>query len=127
VLYFDSFLKAKGLKLITDIKDNIILKIDRNDAIRLIDNIISNAIKYNNQNGILKISLDKRSFIVEDSGIGINKNDLSKLTERFKRANNSEGGFGLGLSIVSEIAKNYNYKLDIKSKLNKGTIVCIRW
>jgi two-component system OmpR family sensor kinase len=127
VLYFDSFLKAKGLKLIADIKDNIILKIDRNDAIRLIDNIISNAIKYNNQNGTLKISLDKRSFIVEDSGIGINKNDLSKLTERFKRANSSEGGFGLGLSIVSEIAKNYNYKLDIKSKPNKGTIVCIRW
>jgi len=127
LLYFKSFLEAKKITLSCNIQENIFIKIDRNDAIRLIDNIISNAIKYNKQSGEVKVTLTNNYFIVEDSGIGIKKDDLKKLTERFKRANSSEGGFGLGLNIVNEIVKNYNFKLDINSKIDIGTKVIIRW
>jgi len=127
ILYFKSFLEAREIKFKSEIEDGVYIKIDRNDAIRLIDNILSNAIKYNIQNGSLKVTLTKEYFIVEDSGIGIKKKDLSKLTERFKRANSSEGGFGLGLNIVNEIVKNYNFKLEIKSTLDIGTKVIIKW
>ncbi len=127
LLYFKSFLEAKDIKVQTDIKENIIIKMDRNDAIRLIDNLLSNAIKYNKPNGSLKIVLDENEFIIEDSGIGIKKSDLSKLTQRFIRANSSEGGFGLGLNIVNEIVKRYNFELKIDSIVNKGTKVTIKW
>ena len=127
IVYFNSFLEAKNISLTTNIEPNILIKIDRNDAIRLIDNLLSNAIKYNRQNGSLKITLNAKEFSIEDSGIGINKEDLDKLTKRFIRANSSEGGFGLGLNIVNEIVKNYNFKLFINSQKDVGTKVVIKW
>ncbi len=125
--YFYALAKAKSIEVNLDIKDNLFLNIDKNDIIRLIDNLISNAIKYNRQNGTINIYLDKQKMTITDSGIGIEKKDLAKITDRFKRANSSEGGFGIGLNIVSLVAKEYNFKLDIKSTLNQGTKVSILW
>ena len=127
VEYFYALAKAKHLEVNLEIKEQVYLNIDKNDAIRLIDNLISNAIKYNRHNGVINIYLDKNKFVVSDSGIGINKKDLAKITDRFKRANSSEGGFGIGLNIVSLVAKEYNFKLNITSTLNKGTEVTILW
>jgi two-component system OmpR family sensor kinase len=127
ILYFDSFLDAKNIKLQSNIADDVFLNIDKNDAIRLVDNILSNAIKYNNQNGSISIVLTSNTLSIEDSGIGIEKYNLNKLTKRFLRANNSEGGFGLGLNIVDTIAKSYNLKLDIQSQEKIGTKVTISW
>jgi two-component system OmpR family sensor kinase len=127
ILYFNSFLDAKNIKLKTNIQESIYIKIDKNDAIRLVDNILSNAIKYNHQNGYLEVTLTKSKLIIEDKGIGIKKSQLSKLTHRFARANSSEGGFGLGLNIVDTIAKNYNLTLLIDSIEKQGTKVTIKW
>jgi len=127
ILYFDVLIKAKNLKLTMDIQEDIYLDIDQNDAIRLFDNLISNACKYNKQNGTLTIKLNKNSFSIEDSGIGIKKEDLKEILKRYKRADKSEGGFGIGLDIVNHITKFYNYKLDITSQEHKGTKVTILW
>jgi len=127
VLYFQSLMEAKNLSLKLAIKENIELKMDKNDALRLIDNLISNAIKYNKSNSFLEIGLNEKSFWVRDGGIGIERKNLQKLFERFKRANNSEGGFGLGLNIVYTIIKEYNFTITIDSKLNIGTKVVIQW
>jgi two-component system OmpR family sensor kinase len=127
ILYFNSFLDAKNIKLKTNIQESIYIKIDKNDAIRLVDNILSNAIKYNHQNGYLEVTLTKSKLTIEDKGIGIKKSQLSKLTHRFARANSSEGGFGLGLNIVDTIAKNYNLTLQIDSIEKQGTKVTIKW
>ena len=111
----------------SDIKPNVLLQIDKNDALRLIDNLISNAIKYNKIEGTLKIYLDKQAFTVRDSGVGIDARDLKRITERFRRANKSEGGFGIGLDIVSQVVQYYGFMLEIDSQIEEGTEVRIRW
>ena len=125
--YFNSMIQAKNIHLITNIQENIIIKIDKNDALRLIDNLFSNAIKYNLPKGMLYITLNSKEFIVKDSGIGINKKDIDKITQRFTRVDKSEGGFGIGLNIVNQIVNRYKYEFKISSKKNFGTKVVIKW
>jgi len=125
--YFESMSKAKKLSVTLNIKQNTKLEIDKNDAVRLIDNLISNAIKYNKYAGEIKLTLNKDTLTVADTGIGIDDKELEYIAERFKRANKSEGGFGIGLHIVSQVCNNYGYELKINSKLNRGTEVVIQW
>jgi len=125
--YFTSMAEAKKLKQVLNITSNVILQIDKNDALRLVDNLISNAIKYNKHEGILEVILTKEMLIVCDTGIGINAKDLKYVMQRFKRANKSEGGFGIGLHIVSQVCDNYAYGLEIKSVIHEGTEVHVRW
>jgi two-component system OmpR family sensor kinase len=96
ILYFTALADAKMIEIETNIKKNVIINIDKNDALRLIDNLISNAIKYNKTYGKIFIKVNQNQFLVQDSGVGIDKNDMSQITKRFKRANSSEGGFGIG-------------------------------
>jgi len=127
IVYFTAMAEAKGLKVTIDIAEDVILQMDKNDAVRLIDNIISNAIKYNKPKGILYIMLTKDAFIVKDEGIGIKAKDLATILQRFKRANKSEGGFGIGLDIVDQVVRNYEFDLQIRSQEGKGTEVMVRW
>lgn len=103
------------------------LNINEDDFLRLTNNIISNSIKYTKRGGNIDIFLDDKRFIVEDNGIGIEKDKLNKIFERYFRATDIVGGFGVGLNIVSSICKKYNFKIDIKSELNKGTIFSIEF
>ena len=127
MVYFSAMAEAKGLTVTLNTDSNVMLQIDKNDAIRLIDNIISNAIKYNRSKGKLSVGLTKEMFFVKDSGIGIRKKDLSSILQRFKRANKSEGGFGIGLDIVNQVVGSYGFVLEIDSKEGKGTEVRIIW
>ena len=127
LVYFSTMLEAKHLTLARMIEDDVVIMIDKNDALRLIDNLISNAIKYNKHKGILHIELTKNSFTVKDTGIGIAKKDLGIILHRFKRVNKSEGGFGVGLDIVSQVVESYDFDIKIDSLLNEGTEVRIKW
>jgi len=127
IAYFTSMAEAKKVKIVLNIASNVILQIDKNDALRLVDNLISNAIKYNKHDGILEIILNEEALVVCDTGIGIKEKDLKQIVQRFKRANKSEGGFGIGLHIVSQVCESYNFDLKIKSTLNKGTEVNVKW
>ena len=127
ITYFLSVADSKKITIKSDIKDDVAIMIDRNDATRLIDNLISNAIKYNKQNGTIKLTLTDETFIVEDSGIGIKEEDMKSILTRFKRANDNEGGFGIGLDIVHHIVQRYNFFFNIESKKDIGTKVVIRW
>jgi len=127
IVYFSAMAEAKGLKVTIDIEPDVIFKMDKNDAVRLMDNIISNAIKYNKPKGILYIKLTNDAFSVKDEGIGIRAKDLTTILQRFKRANKSEGGFGIGLDIVDQVVQNYGFDLRIKSQEGKGTEVMVKW
>jgi two-component system OmpR family sensor kinase len=127
VLYFSQMAEAKGLKTRLTVEKNVIRKIDRNDALRLIDNLLSNAIKYNKKRGSLHIILTQEYLSIEDTGIGINSKYLGEILQRFKRANSSEGGFGIGLHIVSKVCENYEFTLEIESMENIGTKVVVEW
>lgn len=124
--YFFTKIESKNISLKLNIADNILYYIDLNDAIRVIDNLLSNAIKYNKNGGELNIKLSKDELIISDNGIGIATQDIQDIFKRFKRANKSEGGFGIGLNIVHQILKDYKLKIDIKSTINIGTTIFIK-
>jgi two-component system OmpR family sensor kinase len=125
--YFKTLIEAKKISLIQKIEQNIHLNMDKNDAIRLIDNLLSNAIKYNRKKGLLKIQLTPKGLSISDTGIGIKEEDIKLIHTRFKRANKSEGGFGIGLDIVGQVVKRYQFKFQIKSIYKESTEVNITW
>ena len=127
IVYFSAMAEAKGLEVTLNIDPNVMLRIDKNDAIRLVDNLISNAIKYNKTKGLLHVTLTEDDFSVKDTGIGIRSEDLSTILQRFKRANKSEGGFGIGLDIVNQVVASYDFALEMNSKEGEGTEVSVKW
>lgn len=127
VVYFSAMAEAKLLNVDVDIEKDVFLDIDKNDLIRMIDNLISNAMKYNKNEGSLQVRLTKQSLAVSDTGRGISKEDIDMILQRFQRANESEGGFGIGLDIINQVVMYYGYILEIKSRLEQGTTMEIRW
>ncbi|WP_415407205.1 sensor histidine kinase [Sulfurovum sp. CS9] len=127
IVYFSTMLQSRGITVRLELIPQKILEIDPNDGVRLIDNLLSNAIKYNKKNGTLTVKLTEESLRIIDTGIGIAQKDLKDISKRFKRANKSEGGFGIGLDIVNQVVNSYGFVLHITSQLNKGTEVEIRW
>ena len=125
--FFKSIASSKKIEFQLDIKDDIFIFCDLKKLSKLIDNILSNAIKYNKIAGFIKVNLDDNILSIEDSGKGIEKENLKTLFERYSRFDKSVGGFGIGLNIVSLIAKEYNLKIDIKSQIDIGTTVEITW
>jgi len=125
--YFNTLIEAKTLRLLFNIEENIFLEIDKNDAIRMVDNLLSNAIKYNKKYGLLKVVLEQGKLVIEDSGVGIKKENIELIHGRFKRANKSEGGFGIGLDIVGQVVKRYRFDFKIASVYKESTEVTIKW
>lgn len=101
---------------------------------RVVLNILSNAIKYTPENGKIKIYVEfvyNDAYIkIIDNGIGISEQDLTRIFDRFYRADKARtremGGTGLGLSIAKEILDQNKGSIDIRSELGKGTEVIIR-
>ena len=116
--------QKKRLHVKSDIKSKT-LTIAPIKAKMLISNLLSNAIKYSHPDKTIKVTLDQNALVVEDEGIGIDKEKLKTVFERFVRANDYAGGFGVGLNIVKQIADEYGFKIDIDSKKGKGTLVKI--
>lgn len=108
-------------------------KIDKTDARELIENLASNAINYNKENGEAKIMLSeedgKAAISVSDTGIGIEQQHIPHLCERFYRVDKSRsrgsGGTGLGLAIVKHICMRYGATLKIESTFGQGTAVTV--
>ena len=125
--YFEQIANVKkvSLNFICNTEQSII--IDKKKITKLLDNLISNAIKYNKISGNVTVILDEKSISIKDSGQGIKKRNLKAVFDRFERFNYAQGGFGIGLHIVNVIAKEYRLNIDIESKENIGTKVSIRW
>lgn len=123
--------KEKGIKFQTNFPENksIMVKADRHQMIHVLNNLINNSIKYGKAEGTTKVDffdMDKNILIeVSDNGIGIAKNDVPRLFERFFRADKSrsreQGGTGLGLAIVKHIIEAHDQTINVRSKLGEGT------
>jgi len=133
-LKLDLAIKEKNHKLIVDLEENlpdIIVDIDGMEQVIL--NVLSNAIKYTPDNGEIKISAvkdyDKVVIKVKDNGIGIPKEDINRIFERFYRVDKGRsrelGGTGLGLSIAKQIVEAHDGRITLESEYNKGTEVSI--
>ena len=126
VEYFDILAKSKKLEYRLKLDDAMIF-MDKRKLTRVIDNLISNAIKYNKRRGIIGITLQEGRLSVWDTGIGIQEDNIPFIFDRFTRFNKSEGGFGVGLSIVKKIVDEYNMHIEVRSKLKEGTKMVLKW
>ena len=117
-------------KIITNVDvHDVYIESVHEDILRVFTNLIENGIKYNKDNGKIYISLrrvrNKAVIIIKDTGIGIKKEDLPHIFERFYRVDKSRNrkveGTGLGLSIVKRIVMKYKGEISVKSTYNVGT------
>ena len=124
--------ESKNISLIVEKSEkDIKLYGDKDKFLQLVLNLTENGIKYSNEGSTVKIrSLIKNGgyvLQVEDNGIGIPKEDIPRIFERFYRVDKSRksGGTGLGLAIVKHIVKIFNGEINIESELNKGSIFTV--
>lgn len=104
------------IKFQTKIKTET-LKTSYNEISRILDNLISNACKYNKLDGYIHILVDQNKIVIEDSGIGIK--NISRVFDRFYKEN--DRGIGIGLDIVKKLCKKLGYHIEIQSELGIGT------
>lgn len=125
--------KSAQISISSVIEEGIIMDVEQTLFMRLLINLIDNAIKYNIPGGWVKVSLRKTPDIVvlsvEDSGIGISKDDLPKIWDRFFKVDQSSinASPGLGLPIVKWIAQLHGGTVHVTSVLDKGSLFEIRF
>lgn len=119
--------RVKKIEIIKDL-DPVIVNADREKIESLLNNLLTNGIKYNKIGGKLKITvysnLDEAVIRVKDTGIGISEPDKARIFERFYVADKSRGknsGTGLGLSIVKHIALAHNGEIKVKNAQGGGS------
>lgn len=125
---FEKEFLSKNIQLELKLDEQII-KADRDKISQMIVNLISNALKYTNTGGKVIIELtgdkNKAELAVIDNGIGIAKEDLPYIFERFYRADKSRtrltGGAGIGLAITKAIVEAHKGTIEVESEINVGT------
>lgn len=125
----------KNINLNKKIQNEVYMMGDMDYLKRIFVNILSNAIKYTNENGSASIFLekikDKIRITVNDTGIGIPKEDLKYIFERFYRSdlsrNRQTGGTGIGLTITKALVEAHEGTIKIDSEVGKGTSVIIEF
>jgi two-component system OmpR family sensor kinase len=124
--YFSLQMQSKQIVLTKRLHPSTI-QADKRLIARVIDNLLSNAIKYNKRGGTIEVMLEVGRLIILDSGIGIASEEITHIFDRYSRFNESEGGFGIGLSIVKMIVEYYGIELVVDSEIGVGTKVTLRW
>ena len=124
--------KSHKLILEADAKEKYYILGDNAKMRQILHNILSNAIKYSIDLGTIKVKMFKNDKVVvqiEDTGIGIPKQDIDRIFERFYRVDKarsrSMGGTGLGLAIAKELVELHKGQIKISSKVGKGTTVTL--
>ena len=127
-LQMESLAFDKGINYITDIDDSIYIDSNKDYVERICSGLISNAMKYEAQNGNIIISLhkDKKKALlkVRNTSTVIDKKDIDHVFERFYRgdkARDTKSGHGLGLSITKRMTELINAKIFVESKPDTGT------
>jgi len=133
-LYPQLKILAGERKIDLKLKDNLLVKANKNQIKQVIYNLVQNAIQHtDDKNGVVNISLNSidnpsGSFLalnIKDNGTGIPEKDLNEIYDRFFRSESHRsrrnGGYGLGLSIVKSIVDAHHGEIRVSSELDKGT------
>ncbi len=126
---FEPLIKSKGLEFVCEFEDNIkMIHTDRHKLRQILKNLLSNALKFVSIGKVrlrLESNKDYILFTVKDDGIGIEKDKLEHIFNRFKQAEDNTrvkfGGSGLGLTICRELAQLLGGNITVRSTINKGT------
>ncbi|MFH0736203.1 MAG: PAS domain-containing sensor histidine kinase [bacterium] len=126
--------EAKGLKLNVQIPDaEMIVNADKERITKVFANLLSNAVKFTKFGGLITIItqdfLKEVEIVINDTGIGIPKEDLGKIFQKFSKINRpgtQEPGAGFGLSIAKQIIDSHRGLIRVESEVNKGTSFIVR-
>lgn len=127
VQYLKPLAEKKRLQIIEDYHDTIIYQMDEESLIRLLNNLLTNAIKYNRLDGKIEIMSKGNTLSIKDNGIGIEKEHQKEIYKRFYRGTKEGGGFGLGLNIVYQICRHYDIGIEMVSIEDEGTTFTLRF
>ena len=132
---YENIVKKNNVNIEFQKTENFKIIGDRDKLIEIFTNLIDNSIKYSDKNKEIKITTKKEGnsniVSVEDQGIGIPKEFIHRITERFYTVDPSKsrsvGGTGLGLAIVKHLVSQHRGEMDISSVQNKGTTISIKF
>ena len=128
-----SVAQLQGISMTLDCED-ITYYANAQQIHQLVNNLMSNAVKYNRENGRVQVTVKQEAnnllIAVADTGIGLPKASQGRVFERFYRVDKGRskkmGGTGLGLSIVKHIVQFYNGSISLESQVNVGTTITVR-
>lgn len=125
--YFDDIAKTKEIALSGEIEAGVWVEMSEAELQRILDNTLSNALKYTHPKKRVKARLyrakegkNRAILEIEDEGIGIK--DTQAIFGRYHRGDTIRGGFGIGLSIVKKICEKYGVEISVRSRLGKGSL-----
>ncbi len=112
--FFDDYIESKNITVTKKIKQNIIIKLNKDLADTLIQNLLKNAIKHNIKNGTIDINLNEKELQISNSG-NYNTQNTEDFFKRYKKSNPYTKSPGIGLSIVKRICEIYSLKIEYKT------------
>jgi signal transduction histidine kinase len=107
---------------ITYDKKAFLIVSDKNGFARVIDNLLSNAIKYNKKDGKIIICIENDILKVEDTGVGIDTENLFHIFDKYYQENSLSSGIGLGLNIIKSYCDKYKIDIKIDSEKDEGSV-----
>lgn len=132
-----SIAEKRGIELRVRVSDDVpVVNADYEKLRRIMENLASNALKFTERGGAVAVevrydaSLDEIVLCVSDTGVGIARQDLARIFERFaqsdRSANRCYGGSGLGLAVVKELAELHGGSVSVESELGRGSAFTVR-
>lgn len=126
--------RRSGVELVVELPPTLLLMADRERLAQVVDNLVSNAVKYTHAGGRVRVTLavdaDRAVLCVTDTGIGIDAADHDRLFTRFFRTRQAEErsiqGVGLGLSITKAIVESHGGRIEVESELGTGSVFRVR-
>ena len=131
---FEPSLRQKGISFTLEAEEGVKVLSRRERLVEILNNLISHGIRYNKEGGSLAVRLAGGAapvLSVSDTGIGISKENQSRIFDRFytvdKSHNGGGGGFGLGLATVKKLCRRAGWKLSVESEEGVGTTFTIEF
>jgi two-component system phosphate regulon sensor histidine kinase PhoR len=133
---YSSMAKVRDITLVDEVPQDAVVSVDSQMLTRILQNLVSNAIKYNRSGGSVTVKYSANDSFwqlhVVDTGIGIAQKDISRLFERFYRADDSRtkqkvSGTGLGLAIVKELVDSIGGVIHVKSQRGVGSTFTVEF
>ena len=128
-----NFIGQKNIIVNFNSSENVLVNADKSMLETIVENILTNSIKYSDEGKQIDISVDENSrnvvCAIKDYGIGMTEEQAAKIFDRFYRADESRtpqaGGNGIGMAIVKRLADLQHLKLKVESNINSGTTIFI--
>lgn len=121
----------RNIKIIENISDNVVILSRHERLSEIFGNLVRNAIKYNKEGGSITVTLNFKELIVQDTGIGIAEENMSKIFSRFftvdKSHGGKNGGFGLGLAVAKKICQKSGWQISVQSQPDVGSTFTVKF